>query len=69
MGTADYMAPEILNTKRLKETDEMVDWWAVGVIAFEFITGGLPFNAKTKEEVFENIKAHWLKWPSEEIMS
>jgi len=32
-----------------------VDWWAVGVIAFEFITGGLPFNATTKEEVFDNI--------------
>lgn len=58
LGTADYMAPEVLNVKRMKETDETVDWWAVGVIAFEFITGSLPFNAKSKEEVFENIKAH-----------
>jgi len=47
----------------------MVDWWAVGVIAFEFILGGLPFNAKTKEEVFENIKAHRIKWPEESVLS
>ena len=47
----------------------MVDWWAVGVIAFEFMIGGLPFNAKTKEEVFENIKSHRIKWPDDEILS
>jgi len=46
----------------------MVDWWAVGVIAFEFILGGLPFNAKTKEEVFENIKAHRIRWPEESVL-
>lgn len=69
LGTADYMAPEILNTKRVKETDEMVDWWAVGVIAFEFILGGLPFNAKSKEEVFDNIKSHRIKWPDESILA
>ena len=62
------MAPEVLNIKWTKETDETVDWWAVGVIAFEFITGSLPFNAKSKEEVFENIKAHWIRWPPEEIL-
>jgi len=69
LGTADYMAPEILDVSRTEETDEMVDWWAVGIIAFEFVTGGLPFNAKTKEEVFSNIKAHRIKWPSSEVMS
>lgn len=55
LGTADYMAPEILDMNRKKETDECVDWWAVGVIAFEFLAGSPPFNAKTKEEVFSNI--------------
>jgi serine/threonine protein kinase len=51
------MAPEILDTSRTSPTDETVDWWAVGIIAFEFITGNLPFNAKTKEEVFSNIRS------------
>jgi len=50
------MAPEILNPYRKGPTDNMVDWWAVGIIAFEMISGSLPFNAKTKEEVFDNIR-------------
>jgi len=29
-----------------------VDWWAVGVMLFEFLAGHPPFNAPTKEEVF-----------------
>ena len=63
LGTADYMAPEILQIDWEKEPDETVDWWAVGVIAFEFTTGGLPFNAKTKEDVFANILNMRIKWP------
>lgn len=57
------MAPEILDTSRTSPTDETVDWWAVGIIAFEFITGNLPFNAKTKEEVFSNIRSMKIWWP------
>lgn len=44
VGTADYMAPEIIN---MESTGDGIDWWAVGVITFEFITGGLPFHAST----------------------
>jgi serine/threonine protein kinase len=32
-----------------------VDWWALGVIAFEMITGFPPFNSNTVEAVYENI--------------
>lgn len=49
VGTAQYMAPEII---ALEDTNEAVDWWALGIIAFELITGCLPFNAPTPDEVF-----------------
>ena len=52
IGTADYIAPEIL---KKQEADHGADWWALGVMIFEILTGGLPFNAKTPEEVFDNI--------------
>ena len=32
-----------------------VDWWALGVCLFEFMTGVPPFNDETPEAVFHNI--------------
>lgn len=35
--------------------DVMVDWWALGVCLFEFLTGVPPFNDETPQLVFQNI--------------
>ena len=52
VGTPDYLAPELLlGTGHGLE----VDWWSLGVILFEFITGAPPFAADTPEEIFQNI--------------
>lgn len=32
-----------------------MDWWALGVILFEFITGVPPFNDETPEQIFQHI--------------
>ncbi len=41
-GTLDYMAPELL---RREPIDERIDVFAFGVLAFEFLTGRLPYDA------------------------
>ncbi|VDK43669.1 unnamed protein product [Anisakis simplex] len=42
-GTIEYMAPEVVD--RTEEGyDETVDWWSLGVIAFELLTGCSPFT-------------------------
>jgi len=65
----DYLAPEILLGM---EHGTAVDWWAVGVITFEFLTGIPPFNnnAKSPQEIFQRILAHVIPWPDvEDLLS
>lgn len=52
LGTPDYLAPELLLVKR---HGPEVDWWALGVCMYEFMTGIPPFNDETPQKVFENI--------------
>ena len=60
VGTPDYIAPEVLDGKGLQ--NPVIDWWSVGIMLFEFLTGIPPFNADTIELVFLNIKKHYIPW-------
>lgn len=63
LGTPDYLAPELLlGTPH----DCMVDWWALGVCLFEFLTGVPPFNDETPQLVFQNILNRDIPWPEDE---
>ncbi|XP_013390456.1 serine/threonine-protein kinase greatwall-like [Lingula anatina] len=63
LGTPDYLAPELLLQKK---HGVAVDWWALGVCLFEFLTGVPPFNDQTPDLVFENILNRDIPWPEEE---
>ncbi|XP_070709166.1 serine/threonine-protein kinase greatwall [Pempheris klunzingeri] len=63
LGTPDYLAPEILLGK---PHDFMVDWWALGVCLFEFLTGVPPFNDEMPQLVFQNILNRDIPWPEGE---
>ncbi|TYI82261.1 hypothetical protein E1A91_D05G210300v1 [Gossypium mustelinum] len=61
VGTPDYLAPEILLGT---EHGYAADWWSVGIILFEFITGIPPFAAECPEIIFDNILNRKIPWPS-----
>ena len=53
-GTAQYLAPEILNKKGYEKS---VDWWCLGIIFYQMLMGKMPFsikNDKINPEVFES---------------
>ena len=53
IGTPDYIAPEIIN--QTSYSNYTIDWWSLGVMAYELIIGTRPFCADTLEEVIDNI--------------
>ena len=63
VGTPDYLAPETINGL---VQDEMSDWWSIGCILFEFLFGYPPFHSDAPDQVFENILARKIDWPSDE---
>ncbi|XP_027091413.2 probable serine/threonine protein kinase IRE4 isoform X1 [Coffea arabica] len=61
VGTPDYLAPEILLGT---QHGYAADWWSVGIILFELITGFPPFTAELPEIIFDNILNRSIPWPS-----
>lgn len=65
VGTPDYLSPEsILGGS---SDDRMADWWAVGVVLYEFLYGFPPFHADSPEKVFDNIISRRIDWHEDDI--
>lgn len=54
-GTCQYMAPETINKHKLTYA---VDWWSLGIIAYELIFGYTPFEDYNDEFVMLNINKY-----------
>ena len=42
-GTIEYMAPEVVRGGSSGH-DKAVDWWSLGVLTYELLTGASPFT-------------------------
>jgi len=60
VGTPDYLAPELLLGKHHSFP---VDWWALGVVLYEFLMGIPPFHDASPERIFENILDGSMEFP------
>jgi eukaryotic-like serine/threonine-protein kinase len=52
-GSPSYIAPEVILDRVRPGSGHLVDFYALGVIAFELLTGRLPFVGKSLSETLE----------------
>ncbi|ORX49533.1 Pkinase-domain-containing protein [Hesseltinella vesiculosa] len=59
-GTAEYMAPEIIMEMHY---DRSVDFWTLGILMFEMLTGYTPFRSGNKKKTLEGIQKKKVQVP------
>ena len=59
-GTPEYLAPEIIFKMG---HGKAVDWWTLGAILYELLTGVPPFYSSSQDKLFEQIKFRKPKFP------
>uniref|UniRef100_A0A3B3RPA3 non-specific serine/threonine protein kinase n=1 Tax=Paramormyrops kingsleyae TaxID=1676925 RepID=A0A3B3RPA3_9TELE len=62
-GTPEYIAPEVILRQGYGKP---VDWWAMGIILYEFLVGCAPFFGNTPEELFGQVISDKIVWPEED---
>ncbi|MCO5553187.1 hypothetical protein L7F22_006708 [Adiantum nelumboides] len=60
-GTVEYMAPEIVLAKG---HGKAADWWSVGILLFEMLTGQPPFTHGNRQKLQQKIVKDKVKLPS-----
>eukprot|EP00127_Corallochytrium_limacisporum_P005290 Clim_evm21s202 gene=Clim_evmTU21s202 len=59
-GTIEYMAPEVLTRQGHNKS---VDWWSLGALLYDMMTGGPPFVANNRKKTMEKILKERLYLP------
>merc|ERR1712166_1151625 len=60
-GTPEYLAPEILDKRG---HGKAVDWYSLGALIYEMLTGLPPYYTRDREKLFERIRRGDLTYPS-----
>lgn len=64
-GTPEYLAPELLLGKGYNKT---VDWWTLGILLYEMLTGLPPFYDQETNEMYRKILSHPLTFPAGHVV-
>jgi len=57
-GTPDYFAPELIASKGHTHA---VDWWTLGILTFELMSGHPPFESATPMQIYSKVQKGILK--------
>ncbi|KAI1314429.1 serine/threonine protein kinase psk1 [Mortierella claussenii] len=60
-GTIEYMAPEVISER--VHYDRTVDWWSLGIVIHDMLTGSPPFVASNRKKTMDAILNKKLNLP------
>jgi len=61
-GTPEYLAPELLLGQGYTK---VVDWWTLGILLYEMLTGLPPFYDENTNEMYKKILTQELTFPDD----
>ncbi|KAF2002371.1 serine/threonine-protein kinase YPK2/YKR2 [Amniculicola lignicola CBS 123094] len=64
-GTPEYLAPELLTGAGYTKT---VDWWTLGVLLYEMLTGLPPFYDENTNDMYRKILTEPLHFPGPDVV-
>jgi serine/threonine protein kinase len=59
-GTPEYLSPEVLDRKG---HGTAVDWWNLGMVTYEMLTGLPPWYTTDREKLFDRLRNANIKFP------
>lgn len=67
IGTIEYMAPEVIRGSELSSIGpgygKQCDWWSLGALGFDLLTGSPPFGGNNYTKIQQNIVKQKLSLP------
>ena len=62
-GTPEYLAPEVMRDQSKRNYGTAIDWWSLGALMYEMLTGLPPWYSRDRETLFNGIKHGELTFP------
>ena len=62
-GTPEYLALEVVQEQAMRSYGTAIDWWSLGALLYEMLTGLPPWYNRDRKKMFAGIRGGDLRFP------